>query len=134
MRCRCVAAQHGGGLRTDGGDDADRQGTPAGEHIVEIAAIDEFHDEIGAVGLGVGDARVIDRGCPWMADGGHQLRFPPETSGPLGVRLEIRVGDLHRDTAFEVAIESLENLSHATGADLTDEVVAAPDDLHRSPP
>ncbi len=134
-----VAVQHAFAVRgADGGahrrQDAHRlvgvQPALALEHVPEILAVDELHDEVGAA---VGKrAVVVDRDDRGMLQPRDDLRLAPEPAPGLGVAEQLGAHDLQRDEAIEPHVARPVHGAHpAAPEELLDPVLVVHRPRHR---
>ena len=99
--------------------DGDR---PARDTLLQVLALDEFHDE-GAHTAGLFQA--VDVGNVGMVEGGERVRFAGESREPIRIIGEGVGQNLQRHVAMELGVAGSIHLPHATFTELRGNFVDA---------
>ena len=122
--------ERAGELDADGEHPIAREAALLLQYLVERAAFDELHRDIGDV---VGLADVVDRRDVGVAEIAGGLALAQEAARDLGITAKFGLEDLDRDDALDTGVVRTEHVGHRAFADASVDPVT-PEHLHRRPP
>ena len=108
---------------TDRADFAIGKRRRATDEVLQVAALDELHDDVGRTRFGV-LADVIDRNDVWVAQTRRGASFTPEALEELGIIGVLWMEQLDRDASIQQGVVRLPDRGHATAGDLAEQLVA----------
>src|SRR6202022_3397586 len=100
-----------------------REWRGAPDAVLEVAALDELHDDERRSRLGL-FADVVDRDDVRMAQPGRRARFTSESLEEFGFVGKLRVEGFHRDVGVGKPALCFQDYGHATTSDFSDEPIA----------